>query len=385
MNKQLTMSVCWAGATGCVLAGTAAGQVTITDLGTLDETPSSYWGHALNNNGQVVGHRESQDGSIIEAFLWQNDQMQLIGSPGGFTTPEGINDQGQVAGSTIGMFGVQAFVWHNGQMLPLSGSSGQSTAEDINDGGLVVGMREINGVQEGYVWDTAGETVTGLSNLGAGNSRAIAINNGGQVIGWSFNDDGHREACLWFDGQATPLGTMGTSSSWAKDINDQGRVVGYTNVTLPSQSEAFVWDPQNGMTGLGGQPSRANGINEHGQIVGRSQGQAFLYEDGQMTPLIDLLPEGSPWTALSDAAAINEAGQIVGIGIRNGQVRAFLMSVPTACPADVTADGQVNVDDLMAVVLTWGEAGSPNDIDNNGLVDVQDLVEVLLGWGSCEG
>jgi hypothetical protein len=53
----------------------------------------------------------------------------------------------------------------------------------------------------------------------------------------------------------------------------------------------------------------------------------------------------------------------------------------TPCPADVDGDGVVSVNDLIEVVLNWGEAEP--DIDGNGVVDVSDLVEVILNWGPC--
>ena len=55
-----------------------------------------------------------------------------------------------------------------------------------------------------------------------------------------------------------------------------------------------------------------------------------------------------------------------------------------ACPgsADVNGDGVVNVEDLVAVILAWGECAAPcpEDINTDGVVDVQDLVAVVLNW-----
>jgi len=75
--------------------------------------------------------------------------------------------------------------------------------------------------------------------------------------------------------------------------------------------------------------SVAYGINDAGQIVGVSSnycsgGGAFLYEGGAMTDLNSFLPTSSGWE-LEAATAINDSGQIVGTGIINGQVHAFLL------------------------------------------------------------
>lgn len=59
--------------------------------------------------------------------------------------------------------------------------------------------------------------------------------------------------------------------------------------------------------------------------------------------------------------------------------------VPDACECagDVDDSGAVDVHDLVAVLLAWGNTGGPEDIDGSGIVDVADLVIVLMHWGSC--
>jgi hypothetical protein len=52
-------------------------------------------------------------------------------------------------------------------------------------------------------------------------------------------------------------------------------------------------------------------------------------------------------------------------------------------PGDATADGIVDVDDLVEVILAWGPCASPPcpaDLDWNGTVNVDDLVLVILNW-----
>jgi hypothetical protein len=57
-------------------------------------------------------------------------------------------------------------------------------------------------------------------------------------------------------------------------------------------------------------------------------------------------------------------------------------AVPLPCPADLTGDGQVDVQDLVALLLSWGGPG-PGDLNEDGIVDVQDLVALLIAWGNC--
>jgi hypothetical protein len=58
---------------------------------------------------------------------------------------------------------------------------------------------------------------------------------------------------------------------------------------------------------------------------GGGGGRAFLWEGGVMRDLNALIPEGSGWR-LVRAQAINERGQITGLGILNGEFRAFLLT-----------------------------------------------------------
>jgi hypothetical protein len=53
---------------------------------------------------------------------------------------------------------------------------------------------------------------------------------------------------------------------------------------------------------------------------------------------------------------------------------------------DVNCDGAVDVDDLVAVILSWGPCAGfpvpcPADVDGSEAVDVDDLVQVILNWG----
>ena len=81
--------------------------------------------------------------------------------------------------------------------------------------------------------------------------------------------------------------------------------------------------------------SNAWAINEQGQVVGRSlnssgEEAAFLWKDGSMFDLCvltDCLLEG--WDSLIQASDINDHGNIVGHGIKDGEIHAFyIQAVP---------------------------------------------------------
>ena len=57
------------------------------------------------------------------------------------------------------------------------------------------------------------------------------------------------------------------------------------------------------------------------------------------------------------------------------------------CPGDIDDDQQVNVNDLLTVISSWGacsgESDCPADLDASGQVDVNDLLTIISNWGAC--
>ncbi len=107
--------------------------------------------------------------------------------------------------------------------------------------------------------------------------------------------------------------------------------------TVDGSPHAFLWTPETRtlvkLQTPDGFPAAVNPccktINDRREIVGFmfnadfTQQHAFLWKDGVMVDLNDLIPKGSPWI-LQSAAGINASGQIAGQGLINGEVHAFL-------------------------------------------------------------
>jgi probable HAF family extracellular repeat protein len=172
-------------------------------------------------------------------------------------------------------------------------------------------------------------TTLDLGTLYGGVSTAVGINNEGLVVGqagahafvWSATAGMHDLGTL--DGL-----TGGTAGATA--INDRGQIVGFSYSYHLGTTHAVAFTHQ-GVIDLGtpGGESEAHALNNLGQVVGSSQGGAFLTDlnGGPMVNLNTLIPPESGWT-LGTADGINDAGQIVGTGQLPGNniVHAYLLT-----------------------------------------------------------
>ena len=61
-----------------------------------------------------------------------------------------------------------------------------------------------------------------------------------------------------------------------------------------------------------------------------------------------------------------------------------LIALP-ACVADSDDDGNVGIEDFLAVLANWGPCGvpCPSDSDGDGNVGIEDFLAVLANWGAC--
>jgi probable HAF family extracellular repeat protein len=205
-----------------------------------------------------------------------------------------INDSGTVAGTYGSATGNQAYTYSNGrfQSLGTLPSFTQSLGFGINDSGEVVGNSGGNNVEEAFL--CADGMMQGLGTLpGDSNSSALSINNVGQVTGQSWG------------------GSAGNFN-------------------------AFIYNPGTGlMTALGDVPGvgsaglqTPSGINDTGEIVGSdivgSNGYVFLYSDGSMHNLADLISNDSGWV-LGPPVGINDSGEIVGYGTYDGVSQGYIL------------------------------------------------------------
>jgi len=345
----------------------------ISDPGTFGG-PSSYLYNGvgvasgfINNRGTLVGAADtltldpycldSPDCYAAHAFQLQNgvttDLGVLpggVGSQVGWISPNGlmvgVSDNGQadpLSGGTLPQ--IHGVLWEHGDMTDLGTLGGGyfSFTEAVNSRGEVVGwgqntIPDPNSMLTGYgyqsrafLWDKQ----SGMQDLGTlpggTDAGALFVNERGQVTGWSYNSSNPNLDNLCFSNSLTTgsfiwdrkngmkdIGNLGgTSCTLTHDLNNRGQIVGGSDVPGEFQ-HPFVWDSATGMTDLGtpdGGYGVANAINEHGDVVGLGSNGVFhamlWRRRGGKWKMTDLgtLNGGNCGFALS----INASGQVVGI------------------------------------------------------------------------
>ena len=352
-----------------------AANYVVTDLGTLGGDFSSA--SDLNAAAQVVGVASTTDGQE-HAFLWDDGVMTDLGTLGGTNSHAGaINSSGTVVGWAETPDGrIRACLFGSTTNTDLSGDYlDNSFAADINDQGRVVGWTETPVAGADQPRPTAvfyGANNPKVQNLSVWNGnpvsgRANAINNSNVVAGWTIGDGNigwlwapHVQATFWHSLTASDFTSFSAIDSHMLGINEEGESVGESGYSYASQ-RATCWSGTNqvNLGSLTVGSSSARNINSARQIVGTSSAyrfgfitnppislpgfpppepkvfegyiptyHAFLWQGGVMVDLNDLTPTNSGWE-LTDATAINDAGQIVGAGTLDGRPRAFLLTPET--------------------------------------------------------
>ncbi len=211
------------------------------DLGTLGGTFSS--GNGINASGHVAGYSSTSGDVADHAFLYDGTMHDLGTFGGTISRGLAINDSGEVTGGayTNGDVDEHAFLYTGGMMHDLGkGSLGQG----INDSGQVVGS---SGTPDGHVhaFLYTGGVMHDLGTLGASDSEARGINDIGQVVGWNGMGGG---AAFLYDsvhGMVDLNSLIVSSSGWdltgALAINNAGQITG--EGTIGGQTHAFLLTP----------------------------------------------------------------------------------------------------------------------------------------------
>ena len=94
-------------------------------------------------------------------------------------------------------------------------------------------------------------------------------------------------------------------------------------------------------------------------------------------PLPTILPPGGTANVVL-SLTLSDIGSSI---LQSGQFQAS-RDIEQEVPGDATGDGQVNVDDLLIVISSWGPCQAcPADFNLDGVVGVDDLLILLANWG----
>ena len=243
------------------------------------------------------------------------------------------------------------------------GGATESRAMGINNLGQIVGFTvDAAGDSHAATWQSSGSGNL-LPVLSQANpiSEAYRINNAGQIVGKARTDGNASHAAYWSGGGVTDIGVIGGLTSFANDINEAGVVAGSSDATRGSV--AFTWTPAGGFVNYGNfntadaqQRAGFNGINDTGGLVGTayrlfSPFKAIKATAGNLS-VTEISPPGQFSTGM--ALAVNDAGTIVGYqNPGSGGAHAAIF------------DGNGGFQDLGALGLTDSQA---SDINQAGLI-----------------
>jgi probable HAF family extracellular repeat protein len=351
---MILVPIAWGAAAGITSQSASAAQLySIRPL----EMPAGHFdvfAKGINNHGQVVGYTVDAEGRS-HAALWDDQgihPLPTLSPTMPYSEAYRINDSGQIAGkATLDNGAVHAAFWDSTGITDIGTFPGGnlSFAQALNDQGVVVGSSEAERGQHAFTWTKEGG-LKDYGNLDPESAIAVAgfngINNHGLMVGTAYHFLSPFKAVLAHAGDKGPTNISPEgqfSVGMALAVNDAGTIVGYQN-PLRGSPEAAIFHGDGtyeklGLLGL--DETWAQDINEAGVIVGRAFGgaedggtiqKAFVYQNGEMVELLRSLSDSSGWETLFEAAAINDHGAVVGVGVYRGEVRGYV-ATPVPEPA----------------------------------------------------
>ena len=378
----------------------SATRYTIQDLGK-GVTPL-----AINNNGDVAGEIVSS-GTGLEGFLYRNGGLTRLGKLGGLGSRAfAINDHADLlvtvctdaACSGYHVLGEKYDVlMKDGRVTDLRLPPASLTnADRINNSGQILGFRGGDAVVL-YQYQTNVATV--IAQRPPNDSNYI-LGSGG------LNDLGEaaytKSLCGGYECAYPQLYRGGTSTpvdgNWVvTDMNDRSQITGhgyycgylYETGTVPLVDNAWVVD--NVKVCL-----RSKALNDQALVIGKAllpqledYGPA-TYSNGEITLMNNTLLNSNDDWSIESIDDVNDHGQIVGFGAKNGEPGHGFILTPVAVaryPVTLTIDGTGNGAVNGAMSCVSGMSCPPVAFDQNSqvyLVASPNAYSLFGGWrGDC--
>ena len=279
----------------------------------------------MNKHGDIVGTMFLNDRG--PGFIWPHGTLTELGVER-FPSVLGVNANREVIGNLYNGEGFLGYHWRDGLTTPIGGTVGfrDTRAVAINEAGQIAGTFS-NDFNESHVflWQTG--VFTNLS-APATFPTVRALNDAGKVVGTAiYPDDNRRYPTMWTVFGSTRLGTRhGTPLA----INSRGQVLINTDGPVVTP---FIWT-DGAVTNLdlrtsGGHTTTASALNDLGQSAGNSgpfdiSRAVFWNADGSAVDLTG----GLLRTTSSTAFGLNNRGQVVGSYVHGtGETRAVLWTL----------------------------------------------------------
>ncbi len=364
---------------------------TLTDLTPTGSAQS--WASAINGKGQIAGsahvryeftwgYWDVPHAAVFTDGTWMDLGALFPPRPPAYNPSEatGINESGQVVGYFGGNVYPRSFLYTPGDpatWMELNPSCPFADClvypDDINDRGQVVGRLSYSALPRtslAFLYDNG--SIQTLPSLGGASNWAFAINNSGQVVGYSQNAAGFIHGFLYQDGTTYDLNDLvPPGSGWtvgtAYDINDAGLIVGGGQRAGDQKGHAYLLVPK--IVDAGGPYSVAEG----GTIVVTATGfgtkpLAYAWDlDG------DGAYEASGQSVTFDAATIDgPASRTIRVQAVDGDgvsgTSEATVNVLNVAPTAVLAAAPTTLYAGQATTLTFSSPNDPSPADGAGLV-----------------
>jgi probable HAF family extracellular repeat protein len=377
----------WILAVACASAAEAAPPPSFNsiEIDSLVGAQGNVSAAGLNEHGDVTGTSQYPAGSTNPSgpFVYYHASGVRL-ALNGFGVG-GINDTGKIAGEGGNLStGPEAVVWSkNGGVQILPSNNVFAEADAINNAGDVAGNID-NGHADNFAVMWSPRPTLHMIPIGVlwafptepdyATSTAAAINRSSHVTGSSTAGKGTDpntavsfglHAYLYRSGKMTDLGALALSKDGSDDsegagINNLDQVVGISTTAIAAKnsqgktcpdcgvaSHAFLWSAGKmkdlgNLASIPGWDSKADGINDQGEIVGWSDSnvngtsihRAFLYVGGQMLNLQFYIFDRDPNVRLTEAVGINCQGWIVanGYNIKSPDVSRVYLLIRRGAP-----------------------------------------------------